>query len=384
MSNSASQQTREDILDSALRIKQLTQQPSDFLTELLIQQQQFICIEWICRFKVFEAVPLPPDSISYSDAATKLNVSSSTLRSTLRMAMTANLFTETTDGKLAHNSLSASFVQNEDLKTWLNYNVFAAVPTMRAYPDATAKWPGSKVPNETAYNVWKGTELPFFGHIKANPELGAEFNKFMASQGTAHEGASLEHLFNGFDWASLGDAKVVDVGGNNGGISVALAERFPRLKFVVQDLAGPIQEGRTNAESLPKEIAERIEFQEQSFLDPQPVKDADVYFLRMIIHNWNDDDSVKILKGLADSMKPSGRIIIQDMLLPAPGTGSRTHEASLREKDLMMRQVFNSKEREVEDLNALLAQVDEKLRIVGVVRPKGSQHSVIEIARPEA
>ena len=111
------------------------------------------------------------------------------------------------------------------------------------------------------------------------------------------------------------------------------------------------------------------------------MKDADVYLLRMIIHDWGDSDAVRILQALAEVLKEGSRIVIMDMVLPRPGTGSRTLEAALRQKDLTMRQVLKAKEREVEDLQALIHSVDEELQIVAIRRPEGSQHSVIEIVR---
>ena len=112
------------------------------------------------------------------------------------------------------------------------------------------------------------------------------------------------------------------------------------------------------------------------------MKDADVYLLRMIIHDWADSDAMGILKALAEVLKEGSRIIIMDMVLPTPGTSSQTLEAALRQKDLMMRQVLKAKEREVEDWQALIRSVDEKLQIIAIRRPEGSQHSIIEILRP--
>lgn len=204
-------QTRQDIFDSTTRIKQLTQHPSDFMTDILVQQQQFACIEWICHFKVLAEIPLPPGSISYADVATKLQVSESTLRSVARMAMTANFLRETKDRRLAHNSLSAVFVEDASLATWLSYMLNRSVPCMRGFAQATEKWPDSTKGNETAYNVAMNTDLSFFDHLKANPDLSVEFGKYMKSQSTVHAGASVDHLLKGLDWAALGEAKVVDV-----------------------------------------------------------------------------------------------------------------------------------------------------------------------------
>jgi 6-hydroxytryprostatin B O-methyltransferase len=206
-----SMQTRQEIFDSVTQIKQVSQQPSDFLTDILIQQQQYSSIEWLYRFNILAEVPLPPDSISYPDAAAKIGVSESTLRAVARMAMTANFLCETKDGKLAHNSLSASFVEDEGLAAWLSYLIKGSVPCMRAFPDATRKWSDSRKRNEAAYNVAMSTELSFFEHLKANPNLSAEFGKYMKSQSTVATGTSADHLLKGYDWEALGDAKIVDV-----------------------------------------------------------------------------------------------------------------------------------------------------------------------------
>ena len=156
-------------------------------------------------------VPLQPGSVSYADLATKIRVTESTLRSVARMAMTANFLCETKDGRLAHNAISAAFVEDDSMATWLSYSLHRTIPFMRAFTQATEKWPNPTKSNETAYNLTMKTNLSFFDHLKANPDLSAEFGKYMNSLTTAHEGASVDHLSKGLDWAALGEAKVVDV-----------------------------------------------------------------------------------------------------------------------------------------------------------------------------
>jgi len=117
-------------------------------------------------------------------------------------------------------------------------------------------------------------------------------------------------------------SNAAQVGGNSGSASLAMAEKYPGLPFVVQDLPEPIHNARAQADSLPADVAPRIEFLEHDFFTPQPVKDADVYLLRMIIHDWADADAVRILKELTKVMKEGSRIVIMDMVLPTPGTSS--------------------------------------------------------------
>ena len=98
----------------------------------------------------------------------------------------------------------------------------------------------------------------------------------------------------------------------------------------------------------------------------------------MILHDWKDSDTVKILKQLVDAATPTSRILIMDMVLPTPGSTSRTLEAALRQKDLAMLHTFNAKEREVEDWRSVLTQAHPRFEVKAIRRPAGSQHSVIE------
>ena len=133
------------------------------------------------------------------------------LKSVAKMAMTANFLRETNEGELAHNPLSACFVKNSDLYTWLRYMVNRTALVMAAFVKATEKWGGSLKGNETAYNIAMDTDLSFFDHLKSSPELGKEFGAYMKSQASAFTGTSVDFLSRGFDWASLEEATVVDV-----------------------------------------------------------------------------------------------------------------------------------------------------------------------------
>lgn len=67
-------------------------------------------------------------------------------------------------------------------------------------------------------------------------------------------------------------AKVVDVGGGRGHVSVRIAEKVPGLNFVVQDDESMLEAGQ--AEGVPKAVKDRIEFMPHDFFNEQPVKGA--------------------------------------------------------------------------------------------------------------
>lgn len=350
------------------------------MTEMLVQQQQYTCLRWLCHFGVFFSIPLPPLDVSYKDLAHETQVPETTLRSAIRMVMTMGVLREITNGRVSHNTLSAPFVENPHLKVSMLHMVNQTIPLMGGMIRATEKYGGSHEMNETAYNVAMNTDKPFFEHLKAHPELESEFDSYMQSQALVYPSTSVENLLRGFDWDSLpGGAVVVDVGGGSGSASITVAKEHPHLRFVVQDQEVPINNAKSKMAELPKELAQRIDLREHDFFKEQPVKGADIYLLRTIIHDWPDAEAVKILRRLVQAMKPTSRILIMDMVLPAPNSGSSIFEAALRQKDLAMFLTFNAKERETSDWYDLIQQADARLWIRAIRRPEGCQHSVIEV-----
>jgi len=121
--------------------------------------------------------------------------------------------------------------------------------------------------------------------------------------------------------------KTPQIGGSQGFTSLALAEKFPTLSLIVQDLEPVILAAEKQA---PAEFADRVKFMTHDFLTPQPVHGADVYFFRWILHNWSDKYCVKILRNLIPALKPGAKVVINDNVLPKPGVLSRWQEDRLR------------------------------------------------------
>ena len=172
------------------------------------------------------------------------------------------------------------------------------------------------------------------------------------------------------------------MGGSTGSAAVALAKVFPHLTFTVQDLPANAESGRkAAAESLPADVASRLTFQGHDFTHPQPVRGADAYLLRMILHDWPDEKAVQILKSIVAAMdRTVSRLLVMDTVLPKPGSVPVSVERIVRVRDLTMLQSFNSKERDLDDWKNLLALVDADLQLVRVVQPFGSAMSVLEVA----
>ncbi|PPJ57913.1 hypothetical protein CBER1_09859 [Cercospora berteroae] len=369
-------EAQSHVRQSTRAFERETMQPCDFLSQLGVQQQLFMCMHWLCYYNIVSIVPTGyGETISYDDLAQKADIPLTTMKSVIRMAMIYGVFRDTPEGTLQHTRLSSAFATDSNVYNWMMYMAKETAPTIAHFVKATERWPNSENKCETAYSLSRGTSLSFFDHINLVPERANEFGAYMKSQAANRKGTSVDLLAEGFDWGSLGQATVV--GGGGGDASISLAKEFSVLDFVVQDLPTAIATARKRADSLPTHISQRIKFQEHNFFDVQPAKGARVYLLRMILHDWPDSDCVKILEQLSASMDAGGRIVIMDMVLPRPGSIPLEQEAGLRQKDLVMKQNFNAKERELEEWESLMAR--SGLCIKAVKMPTGSQLSVLEV-----
>ena len=334
-------------------------------------------LRYINRFAVAKAVP--DSAISYADLAADLQLDESQLKRVLRYTMTKGIFAEV-DGMIAHTDSSRLLLQ-DGIGTLSRYSSDRGWPIASRFNDALDKWGhGSQEPNETAFNIFKDTELPMFDYHEAHPDFSTDFHAVM-KQFTKTPPLSHEHIKSAFDWNSLSHAKVVDVGGSLGHCSIAIVEANPTLTCIIQDLPKTVAQAIANS-IIPAHMADQITFQEHSFFDPQP-ETADVYFLRMIFHDWADKYAKKILQSLLVAMKPGARILIMDYVTLPYGTLRIGEERRMRMRDIQMMVMHNALERDEDEWRRLLAETDLRLKLVKILKPAGSALSLLEVVLEE-
>jgi hypothetical protein len=59
----------------------------------------------------------------------------------------------------------------------------------------------------------------------------------------------------------------------------------------------------------------RVKFQPHDFFTPQPVKDADAFLVRMVMHDFPDKHCITILRNLRDAAKPSTQLVVIDNIM---------------------------------------------------------------------
>jgi hypothetical protein len=150
---------------------------------------------------------------------------------------------------------------------------------------------------------------PRFDWLADHPAEAALFQRAMISLSQGSNDAIAE----AFEFASV--SKVVDVGGGHGQLLSAVLSRHPHLSGVLFDLPSGIEAARLGGGGpLP-----RTELVTGSFFDSVPAG-ADVYLLKKVVHDWNDDRAVAILRNCRDAMAPRGRVLVAETIVP-PGDG---------------------------------------------------------------
>ncbi|KAK6215227.1 O-methyltransferase [Colletotrichum tabaci] len=233
--------------------------------------------------------------------------------------------------------MSALLVTDPDLEAWMDLSATIAYPAGASVPRALERYGYSMESNESAYGVFIGGKVSQFQRFRKadGRQLHEMFARAM--RGIAVGGAyELRHAVNGgYLWNLLEQGHIrlfVDVGGGPGHVSIALAKKYPKLQFEVQDLPETVEVG---ARSCTDDLKGRVSYCAHDFMKPQPKHndgawEGIAFFCRFILHDWSDKYAQTILQSLASSMTREDRIIINDVVVPEPGQESRERERRMQ------------------------------------------------------
>jgi ubiquinone/menaquinone biosynthesis C-methylase UbiE len=131
---------------------------------------------------------------------------------------------------------------------------------------------------------------------------------------------SLRGVLEHCDFSGAG--KVVDVGGGFGHLALALLEKYPALQAAVLDVPDLIPIARQRLPVHDPAVAARLEYIGADMFESVPP--ADVYIMKHIIHDWEDERCVRLLQNCGRSMRSNGRVICVDAVLPPMGNPAGT------------------------------------------------------------
>jgi hypothetical protein len=220
----------------------------------------------------------------------------------------------------------------------------------------------------------------FFEAIKTGePGLGKAFGVGLFEYLAAHpdDSAVYDEAMMGF-YSAVGPAvvaaydfsqfkAVVDLGGGTGTLLATILKANERLHGTVFELAYAVPRARQTIQSLG--LSARCEVLEGDFFKAVPAE-RDAYILSHVLHDWNDEQTVSILRNCRAAIPKDGKLLIIEAVLPP---GDTPHPGKLI--DLLMLTVTGGLERTAEEYGELLAAANFKLtRVVRTAIPQ----SVVE------
>ena len=201
-----------------------------------------------------------------------------------------------------------------------------------------------------------------FPYFEKNTEVGEIFNAAMTNLSQMVVPAVLE----AYDFSWLNGKTLVDLGGGHGFLLTSILKKYPQIHGVLADLehvaAGAAETIRAAG------LAPRCTTQTVDFFASVPA--ADAYVMKLIIHDWDDEKAITILKNCARAGRPGARVILIDAIVK-PGN----EPAFSKWIDLEMMLLPGGRERTEAEFAALFAAAGMKVtRVVATKSPM----SVIE------
>lgn len=148
---------------------------------------------------------------------------------------------------------------------------------------------------------------PIFEYFAANEQQARIFDAGMISWMQEEADA----IVGAYEWPDEG--RVVDIGGGSGGMLLTLLNRHPQLMGVIFDLPEVVDRNRALHES--DDTYTCCELQGGNFFSSVP-DGADIYLLRNIIHDWDDEQSLKILRNCREVCNPTSKVLLMEYVIP--------------------------------------------------------------------
>jgi len=256
------------------------------------------------RLGVADKLASGPKSVAA--LAEECDVNADAIHRLLRALASMEIFEETAPNTFAQTALS------EPLRSGVPGSMRAmAMMTgmlhLRAWPaiDHSLKTGG------TAFAKVFGREI--FEYLEGDADAARIFDEaFSGYTGMVAGAVAARYDFSPF-------TRLVDVGGGGGGFLSVIAKQFPNARGVSFDL--PHVAARAKSALAKAGASDRIEAVGGDFFASVPAE-GDAYLLKMILHDWDDEKSIAILKNVRRAILPNGKLLVVEAVVPAGNTPS--------------------------------------------------------------
>lgn len=236
-----------------------------------------------------------------ADVAAAVGADAGALRRVLRTLAMTGCFSEVERGVFANSPQSEALrsdVPNSvrDLALWVG-----AEPHWRVW--------GSLLDSvKTGQPVWEQVHgTPLFPYLFGeNPALGATFARAM----TGFSNATIPAILAAYDFSQT--SVIADIAGGYGHTLAAILQANPQARGILFDAPDVLEDAPAQLEA--DGVSDRVELVAGDFHEAVPAG-ADLYLLKHVIHDWDDERARGILANVRDAMGEDGRILIADVVL---------------------------------------------------------------------
>ncbi|GGU48370.1 methyltransferase [Streptomyces violascens] len=205
------------------------------------------------------------------------------------------------------------------------------------YYDAWSHLDYSLRTGESAFEHHHGSSL--WGRFAENAEAAAAFTRTMRT----NTERALDEILGLYAFPARG--LVADLGAGDGTLVAGLVSRFPELRAIIFEQPSVIEHTRRSLEQ--QKVGDRCEYIPGSLLDEVP-RGADLYILKSVIHNWNEESALRILENCRTAMDGRGTLLLIERAM----NEGNPKEAAIR--DMVMLVLFGSTDRTVREYEELL------------------------------
>jgi len=306
------------------------------------------CLYVAAKLKIADLLAAGPKPVS--ELARASNVKEDALYRSLRALASVDVFRETTPGTFANTPLSEA-IRSDLTGSARDAVLFMADPLhLQIYGELMH----TLLTGETAFR--KITGMAPFEFFRQDGEENKLFNDAM----TSFSRQFIQPVIEVYDFGDSGT--LADIGGGHGILLGTILQKHPGLRGIVFDLPNVIEGAQAQIELLG--LGSRCEVRGGDFF--QGVPPAERYVMKSIIHDWDDEHALTILKNCVKAMRgPSGKIILLEMVV-----GPTNQPGLAKWIDIEMLAIAGGRERTRTEYANLLARAGLRLdRVVSTAGP---------------
>jgi len=239
-------------------------------------------------------------SLSCEELASKTKTNAQSVYRLMRALASVGLFAEEKHGYFKPTPLGI-YLQSDIPGSVQPLAILAGEEHYRAWEDLLYSVQTGKSAFEHIY------DLPVFDYYCQHPEAGEIFDKAMTTASIATN----DRVIKSYDFSTI--HKLVDVGGGNGSFLTSAIKANPTMQGILFDLPSAI----AGAKDLiaAEGMSQHCELVAGNYLESVP-SGGDAYILKRVIHLWDDERALVILKNCHRAMQDNGKLLVVELMIP--------------------------------------------------------------------